>query len=97
MSEYVVVALCAGAAYVVYRLIWDVRDRIVCNEYRALSDEDLQMEKAKLDQELADFFGLKSLRKGCMPNKMLLLRNRRASEEIERREAAQKNKEKVYA
>jgi len=85
MSYVFITLICIGIVCGVYKLQWLLRRHNICREYRKLSVAELQAERAQLEQQLRDFFSLKSPNGGCMPDKMLRLKHRCLVEEFEYR------------
>lgn len=80
-----IIAICIAVVCGTYELKWLLRRRSICREYRKLSVAELQAERAQLEQQLRDFFSLKTRKGGCMPDKMLRLKHRCLIEEFEYR------------
>lgn len=76
---------CVGVGYGVYEFIWALRIRKIRKEYRNMSEKELREKKSELSRKLHDFFGLKTSRGRCMPDKMLRLKHRCLVEEFEYR------------
>ncbi len=82
---FLVCLACIGAGYGIYELVWALRLRKIRQKYHNMSEEELRKERKELSRELRDFFGLRTSKGGCMPDRMLLLKNGCLLEEFELR------------